>query len=205
MSLQVLLSYGTYTNLELLEHYGFLLPDNPNDKAFIPLEPDMYQLCSWSNDLIYIHKDGKPSFALLSILRLWATPHNKRRSIGQFVYSGRQLSADNEVTVMEWVSKKCQALLDNLPTSLEQDKQLLSILDKIPGDTSLEIKEVPAELYAFLKSKNMSGQEISVGRKRSFDRWKLAIECRLNFKRILCDCIAYCMKTADEIIIQKNT
>ncbi|XP_031093726.1 protein SET DOMAIN GROUP 40 [Ipomoea triloba] len=205
---QVLLSYGTYTNLELLEHYGFLLPKNPNDKVFIPMEPDMYQLSSWSNDLIYIHENGKPSFALLSTLRLWATPQNKRRSIRQFVYSGKQLSADNEVNVMEWVSRKCRALLDNLPTSLEQDKQLLSILDEIPDcHRSMEIKEVPPELCAFCKSKNMCGQETSVvvARKKSFARWKLAIEWRLNFKRILCDCIAYCTKTADEILADNNT
>lgn len=208
MSLQVLLSYGTYTNLELLEHYGFLLPDNPNDKVFIPMEPDMYQLCSWSNDLIYIHENGKPSFVLLSTLRLWATPQNKRRSIGQFVYSGKQLSADNEVTVMEWVSRKCRALLDNLPTSLQQDKHLLSILDEIPDcHTSMEIKEMPPELCAFCKSKNMCGQETSVvlARKKSFARWKLAIEWRLNFKRKLCDCIAYCTKTADEILADNNS
>ncbi|KAG6403332.1 hypothetical protein SASPL_135549 [Salvia splendens] len=61
---QVLLSYGTYTNLELLEHYGFILQDNPNDKAFISLESEMYSLCSWPKDSLYISQDGKPSFAL---------------------------------------------------------------------------------------------------------------------------------------------
>ncbi|KAL0396171.1 UNVERIFIED_CONTAM: protein SET DOMAIN GROUP 40 [Sesamum calycinum] len=70
---QVLLSYGTYTNLELLEHYGFLLQENPNDKAFISLEPEMHSLCSWPKESIYISEDGKPSFALLSTVRLWAT------------------------------------------------------------------------------------------------------------------------------------
>jgi len=40
----VLLCYGTYTNLELLEHYGFLLNENSNDKVFIPLEPEIFIL-----------------------------------------------------------------------------------------------------------------------------------------------------------------
>ncbi|GAQ91946.1 hypothetical protein KFL_008880020 [Klebsormidium nitens] len=34
---QVLLCYGAYRNLDLLEHYGFLLPDNPNDAVTILL------------------------------------------------------------------------------------------------------------------------------------------------------------------------
>ena len=39
---QIMLCYGRYTNLELLEHYGFLLPPvpgNPNDVAEFPLIP----------------------------------------------------------------------------------------------------------------------------------------------------------------------
>ena len=128
---QVLLSYGMYTNLELLEHYGFLLDDNPNDMAFIPLEPDMYTLCSWPKELLYIDQDGKPSFALLSAMRLWATPPNKRRSVGHLAYSGKQISVENEITVMGWIAKKCQDMLQNLRTSIEQDKLLLSSICKI--------------------------------------------------------------------------
>ena len=33
---QVFLCYGSYTNLELLEHYGFLLPGNPHDEIVLP-------------------------------------------------------------------------------------------------------------------------------------------------------------------------
>ncbi|KAK3124973.1 hypothetical protein QOZ80_7BG0598020 [Eleusine coracana subsp. coracana] len=35
---QVLLGYGIYTNMELLEHYGFVLTENPNEKTFIQFE-----------------------------------------------------------------------------------------------------------------------------------------------------------------------
>jgi hypothetical protein len=33
---QVFLTYGRHTNLELLQLYGFLLPDNPHDTALLP-------------------------------------------------------------------------------------------------------------------------------------------------------------------------
>jgi len=61
---QVLLSYGTYTNLELLEHYGFLLNNNPNDKVYIPLEPGVSSCSSWPAESLYINQGGEPSYAL---------------------------------------------------------------------------------------------------------------------------------------------
>ncbi|KAF7135514.1 hypothetical protein RHSIM_Rhsim08G0021900 [Rhododendron simsii] len=128
---QVLLSYGTYTNLELLEHYGFLLDENPNDKAFIPLEPEVYSSCSWPKDSLYIHQNGKPSFALLSALRLWLTPRNQRRSVGHLIYSGSQLSAENEKIVMGWMVKSCKAVLMNFATSIEDDKLLIRKIDRM--------------------------------------------------------------------------
>ncbi|KAG2284791.1 hypothetical protein Bca52824_056011 [Brassica carinata] len=58
-----------------LGHYGFTLEVNSNDKVFIPLEISLYALASsWPKDSLYIHQDGKPSFALVSMLRLWHTP-----------------------------------------------------------------------------------------------------------------------------------
>ncbi|OIT21918.1 PREDICTED: protein SET DOMAIN GROUP 40-like [Nicotiana attenuata] len=109
---QVLLSYGTYTNLELLQHYGFILSDNPNDKTFIPLERNMYSLCSWESESLYIQPDGKPSFALLSTVRIWAVPQSNRRPVAHLVYSGYQLSSENEVVAMRWLAKKCRTILD---------------------------------------------------------------------------------------------
>ncbi|CAM8929525.1 unnamed protein product [Rhodiola kirilowii] len=101
---QVLLGYGLYTNLELLEHYGFLLRSNPNDKVFVSLTPDMNSCTSWSKDLLCIDHSGKPSFALLSALRLWATPPNQRKSVSHLAYSGLRHSRQNEIIVMKWLS-----------------------------------------------------------------------------------------------------
>ncbi|KAG4955120.1 hypothetical protein JHK87_040714 [Glycine soja] len=153
---QVLLCYGTYTNLELLEHYGFLLQENPNDKVFIPLEPALYSSTSWSKESLYIHHNGKPSFALLAALRLWATPQNRRRSVGHLVYSGSRVSTDNEIFIMKWLSKTCDAVLRNLPTSLEEDTLLLNAMDnsqdfstfmEITKKASLMQQEVEAFAY----------------------------------------------------------
>ncbi|KAL3525098.1 hypothetical protein ACH5RR_013470 [Cinchona calisaya] len=198
---QIFLSYGVYTNLELLEHYGFLLNDNPNDKAFIPLEPAMRSLCSWPKELLYINQDGKPSFALLSAMRLWATPSNKRRSVGHLAYSGKQLSFENEITVIGWIAKKCQDILRNLKTSVEQDKLLLNIIDKIEDSLlPLELEKLPSicgsELYAFLESHDVANGEdftnlyVSQKSRRSICRWKFAIQWRLSYKRKLLYCSA---------------
>lgn len=108
--LQVLLRYGTYSNLELLEYYGFLLHENPNDKVFIPLEHEIYSSSSWPKESLYIQHNGNPSFALLTALRLWATQANKRRVVGHLAYARSQLSVKNEMLVMEWLSKNCHML-----------------------------------------------------------------------------------------------
>lgn len=203
---QVLLSYGTYTNLELLEHYGFILNENPNDKVFVPLEPEIYSSCSWPKESLYIHQSGKPSFALLSALRLWATPANQRRSVGHLAYSGRQLSIENEIFIMRWISKKCNSILKNLPTSFEEDSMLLSAIDKIQNlHAPLELADVSAtsadEICAFkanVVKNGERGSETLVSRKtmRSREIWRLAVEWRLSYKKILVDCIFLC----DEIL-----
>ncbi|CAJ1970815.1 unnamed protein product [Sphenostylis stenocarpa] len=207
---QVLLCYGTYTNLELLEHYGFLLQENPNDKVFIPLEAAVYSSTSWSKDSLYIHHNGKPSFALLAALRLWATPQNKRRSVGHLVYSGSQLSADNEIFIIKWLSKTCIAVLKNLPTSIEEDTLLLNAMDNSQDFfTFVDITKLLSsrdEMYTFLEAHNMkdtdSFTDIILSRKarRSMDRWKLAVQWRLKYKKVLFNCISYCNDILDSFM-----
>lgn len=206
---QVLLSYGMYTNLELLEHYGFLLNENPNDKAFIPLEGDMYSLCPWPQELLYINQHGKPSFALLSTLRLWATPPNRRRSVGHIAYSGEQVSAENEITVMAWIVKKCCDILENLNTTPQEDKLLLRTIDKIQHFLPVETEKLPptciSELRTFSESNGVTDLEnfpkICMSRKarKAIFRWRLAINWRYDYKRRLMNCISYCNQIIDDI------
>ncbi|ESW13964.1 hypothetical protein PHAVU_008G241400 [Phaseolus vulgaris] len=207
---QVLLCYGTYTNLELLEHYGFLLQENPNDKVFIPLDPAVYFSTSWSMESLYIHHNGKPSFALLAALRLWATPQNKRKSVGHLVYSGSQLSTDNEIFITKWLSKTCATVLKNLPTSIDEDTLLLNAMDSSQDIfTFMEITKLMSskdEIFTFLETHNMrdahSLTEVILSRKarRSMDRWKLAVQWRLKYKKVLFDCISYCNEILDSFI-----
>lgn len=211
--LQVLLSYGTYTNLELLEHYGFILNENPNDKVFISLESGLYSSSSLPKESQYIEQNGKPSFALLSALRLWMTPANQRRSVGHLAYSGCQLSVDNEISVMIWISNKCHAILKNLPTSIKEDSLLLSAINKIQDyNTPMELKKVMSafgnEVRAFLETSCLkngkngaaaaAAAELSLSGKTklSIERWKFAVQWRLRYKRTLANCISYC----DEVI-----
>ncbi|XP_051146391.1 protein SET DOMAIN GROUP 40 [Andrographis paniculata] len=192
---QVLLSYGMYTNLELLEHYGFLLQDNPNDQAFISLEPEMYSLCSWPKDSLYISRDGKPSFALLSTIRLWATPLSKRKSVKHIALSGHIISAENESATMEWMMQKCETLLSSCSTSIDEDVKLVDIVEKLEdyNSTDAEYRDLSIcdEIRGFLESHSFR-LPLSVKSKSFIYKWKMAIEWRLSRKRILRDCISYC-------------
>ncbi|CAL5371485.1 unnamed protein product [Camellia sinensis] len=199
---QILLSYWTYTNLELLEHHGFFLDKNPNDKAFIPLEPEIYSSCSWPKDSLYIHPNGKPSFALFSALRLWLTPPSQRRSVGHLVYSGSQLSAKNEIIVMGWIVKNCKVILKKFVTSIEEDKLLLCTIDKVqdfctPAELERLLSTFEGEARVFAETKGLINGETSVNllqsrqMQRYMDRWKLTVQWRLMYKKTLADCIAY--------------
>ncbi|OWM64367.1 hypothetical protein CDL15_Pgr020333 [Punica granatum] len=202
---QVLLSYGTYTNLELLEYYGFLLNENPNDKVYIPLETSIYSSSSFPKELMYIHQNGKPSFALLCTLRLWATPPNERRSIGHLAYAGAQLSAKNEMSVMGLILEKSNAILRKLPTSIEEDNHILCGIDKIHDfHTLMEVHKLLSELggdsCAFLESTGLreslaNNQFLPCKIRRSWYRWKLAVQWRVRYKKTLLDCISYCTRT----------
>lgn len=203
--LQVLLSYGTYTNIELLEYYGFLLQENPNDKVFIPIEHDIYVSSSWPKESLYIHQNGNPSFALLSALRLWATHPNKRRGVGHLAYAGSQLSVKNETLVMQWLSKNCHTVLNNLPTSIEEDDQLLCNIAKVQDlQVQRELRKMlltyGGECCAFLETNGVVNRDeaeshLSEKLKRSLERWKLAVQWRLLYKKALVDCIGYCTRT----------
>nr|XP_043632063.1 protein SET DOMAIN GROUP 40 isoform X2 [Erigeron canadensis] len=205
---QVLLSYGTYTNLELLEHYGFILNDNLNDKAYVALPSNLNIQCSWLPDSLYIHQNGKPSFALLTAMRLWATPTHLQKSVRQLAYSGSSISNTNEIIVMEWLVKKCCLAMENLPTSIEEDKSLLSVLDK-EYETAMELKialsGLTGETLAFLKVNGVVNDgissTISIPKKviRSLDRWKLAILWRLRYKMMLHYCISRCTKVINDV------
>ncbi|TYH94686.1 hypothetical protein ES332_A12G056700v1 [Gossypium tomentosum] len=211
---QVLLSYGTYTNLELLEYYGFLLEDNPNEKVFIPLDLDMYSLSCWPKESLYIHQNGRPSFALMCALRLWATPLQQRKSIGHLAYSGCPISKGNEIYVMKWIGKKCDALLKEMPTSVEEDKSLVHLMDKMEEYENLGewVKKASAVFGGEFGDNNIlkaaygveGDDELTslVRTKMLIDRWKLAVQWRLMYKTVVARCISYCTDIVNSLSTQ---
>ena len=214
--LQVLLCYGSYTNLELLEHYSFILNENQGEKVYIPLESEMCSSCSWPKESLYIQQSGKPSFALLSALRLWATQPNQRRSVAHLAYSGLQLSAENEILVMRWISKKCIFVLKSLPTSYEEDSLLLSVIEKLQDSfTPSEQRNVLAistsQTRAFLAANGLEscegGADLLSSRKirQAMGRWRLAIQWRLSYKETLTKCVSYCSEVIDSLTSQNMT
>ncbi|XP_062107621.1 protein SET DOMAIN GROUP 40 isoform X5 [Humulus lupulus] len=215
-SATVLLCYGSYTNIELLEHYGFILNENPGEKIFIPLESELCFSNTWPMESMYIQQCGKPSFALLSALRLWATRPNQRRSVSHLVYSGSQVSVENEILVMNWILKKCNFVLKNLPTSFEGDSSLLSDIEKLQDSfSSVQLKNVLASstghIRAFLEANCLERGESSAKMLSSLNiiqaigRWRLAIQWRLSYKETLINCSSYCSKVIESLSFQNDS
>ncbi|XP_062188109.1 protein SET DOMAIN GROUP 40-like [Phragmites australis] len=210
---QVLLGYGTYTNLELLEHYGFILDENPNEKTFIQLDLDICSVGTWPKDSMYIQPNGHPSFALLCALRLWTTAANRRKAISYQIYSGSLVSTENELEIMKWLISKCEETLQQLPTTVEFDESLLIFLRKIQNSTSwrTDVKQscFEQEFAVFLRVHRVELDCSDLGPLparllRSLERWELAVRWRCNYKKTLTKCILYCASSVHELSLQRN-
>ncbi|CAD6223819.1 unnamed protein product [Miscanthus lutarioriparius] len=205
---QVLLGYGTYTNLELLEHYGFLLGENPNEKTFIELDLDICSVGTWPKDLMYIHPNGHPSFALLCALRLWSTPANRRKAVSHQIYSGSMLSTENEMGILKWLISKCEDTLQQLPTTVEFDESLLVFLRTIQNSsncrTDVKRSGFEQEFAVFLRVHQVEldcsgNNQLPARLHRSLERWELAVQWRCNYKKILKKCVSYCESLVHEL------
>ena len=208
--IQVLLGYGTYTNLELLEHYGFLLDENPNDKTYIQLDLELCTIGSWPKDSLYIHPNGHPSFALLCALRLWKTPANRRKVFSHQIYSGSTLSVENELEVMKWLGNKCVETLQQSPTTVEFDASLIYFLHNLHHNTNWRVdvdqSSFGQEFAAFLRFHGVNLEyahnQLTVRLLRSLERWELAVRWRCSYKRALTKCIVYCKRSIHELSLQ---
>ncbi|KAF6985379.1 unnamed protein product [Triticum aestivum] len=207
---QVLLGYGTYTNLELLEHYGFLLDENPNEKTYIQLDSELCTMGTWPKDSLYIHPNGHPSFALLCSLRLWATPTNRRKSFSHQIYSGSMLSVENELEVLKRLGSKCVETLQQLPTTAELDGRLIHFLRNLQNSTSwrvdVEQSSFGQEFALFLRFHSVdvdcTQDQLPVRLLRSLERWELAVRWRCSYKIALTKCVLYCKRLINELSLQ---
>jgi hypothetical protein len=135
--LQVFLCYGALTNLELLHLYGFLLPGggNPHDRAYLP--PALLQQHTGHRPVpaaaCFLHADGRPSWELLRLLRLNEAPAADRRAKGHLLAAGQRSTVRGDVRVLVWLVEACEAHLQGLATSLEQDEALLGQLQARAG------------------------------------------------------------------------
>ena len=146
---QVFLCYGRHTNLELLQHYGFVLPDNPHDVA--PMPPRLLpaavqqQLTSSGGGAggganssgaeaadgqadgaelgALLHYNGAPSWELLRAMRLGCATAAERKSSAYLALADQPISAGSERAAFEALRAACHAALAELPTTIEQDKE----------------------------------------------------------------------------------
>ena len=127
---QIMLCYGRYTNLQLLEHYGFLLPPvpgNPNDVAAIPLvvpEDVPAKPIPVPVPSVRALPDGRLEWDDLRDLRVrgWeATRGAPRRETREAASRGHALGAAAEAAAFAALVDAAAAELLGLPTTARED------------------------------------------------------------------------------------
>lgn len=126
------------------------------------------------------------------------------------MFSGFQLSVDNEVAVMKWLSKTSDSALKSLPTSTYEDTMLLNAMDNSQDFCSfMEMTKLLSsrdEICAFLQVNNLqeghglTDVHVSKKARRSMDKWKLAVQWRLRYKKVLVNCISYCNEILESLL-----
>ncbi|KAL4551716.1 hypothetical protein Ndes2526B_g05984 [Nannochloris sp. 'desiccata'] len=131
---EIFLCYGRYTNLELLEHYGFVLlgaDQNPHDTAVLPWrvlpEAVIMQIEAIGGSAAepIIHANGNPSWEFLRALRMAALTPAGRKLKSSAVLNDEKADDESEIWVMKTLIKACQESLGRLPTTLNEDEELL--------------------------------------------------------------------------------
>lgn len=129
-----MLCYGRHTNLELLVHYGFVLPPGANlhDVALLPLHvlpPTLLQQLkaggATASSEAYVFESGAPSWALLRAARLAGASAEERREGAHLALDDRPISEGSERAAMHSLRDACVAALASFPTSVEEDEALL--------------------------------------------------------------------------------
>lgn len=131
------------------------------------------------------------------------------------VLSGSQISVQNELKVFNWLAKRCYEILQDLPTTIKEDKSLVSGIDKFQKGTRMDFSDFgPAlqELKNFFEEHNLKFEdskkfvldEMPIRVRKSLERWRLAIEWRLGYKNMLFKCFCYCTEKIDELSSSKR-
>lgn len=155
------LCYGRHDNLGLLQHYGFVLPDNAHDTAELPsrtLPPAVRQQLGaaaggesggggdgeggagewWEPPLEGAHLTaaGTPSWDLLRALRLGCASPAERKASAFLALSDRPISAASERAAWAALRAACVAAAAALPTSAEEDERELAAQREAAADAT---------------------------------------------------------------------
>lgn len=129
---EVFLCYGRHTNLELVEHYGFVLENNKHDyavmhadsfPAHVKAQGVLEQL---DPESIHVTWDGNPSFELMRALRLGCLSSSERKQHAYKVLNDQSVDTATENEALKALSVACKTTLNAMATTLEQDFVFLS-------------------------------------------------------------------------------
>ena len=139
---QVFLCYGRHSNLQLLIHYGFVLSTNTHDTALLPthlLPAEVLErldstgggrhsstTTTTTANVCYVRPGGEPSFELLRALRLAGATAEERRSRAYLALADQPISWSSEQAALGTLRQACRQALEALPTTAEEDAQLLA-------------------------------------------------------------------------------
>lgn len=101
---------------------------------------------------------------------------------------------------MKWLAKHCTCILGRLNTTVGEDNRLLNKIDRIIDQyfclRSTETLCQDNEIKGFFQAHGIKEEEYDhvqlLKARRYLERWKLAIEWRVAYKKTLQSCVFYC-------------
>ncbi|WZN60056.1 SET domain-containing protein [Chloropicon roscoffensis] len=137
---QIFVTYGMYTNRSLLEIYGFLLEDNPQDSVNLAsvIDGDVLDGAAVAKlgSCFEVYQDGFPSWDLLCLVRWKAAclSHRGGKREARRIQTGCPCTLDLEAEAIEYLQEICSERLRRYGTSASQDEVTLSGLGGKEGE-----------------------------------------------------------------------
>ena len=204
---EALVCYGRYTNLQLLELYGFVLRDNPHDtyqlgelslralrlrlpEAHTPLGRVVAELRT-EDARLSVDTDGRPSWELMALLR--AAFYDDKDDASANVRAAHSATARRGPAEQRWsegrVEKSGHAAAERLragePLSDASEARSSRWLAMAVRSELRAVPTSASEDEALLVGEAGRGSDGCLGDRASADRVRLAIQWRLGWKRAL--------------------
>lgn len=131
---EVCLCYGDHSSLDLLQHYGFVLPANPHDRVRPPralLAQGLSQAARAYTDELpekecNFHATGEPSFALTQWARFLTQPPAALRRNAGSIRVGRPTTPQVDRLAAAWLRDLAGQTLATFPTTVPEDEARLA-------------------------------------------------------------------------------